>query len=293
MPTSAKDAAGGWENGICIRLFSEEDYLGRPLFTQPEILRANLADVILRMIALKLGAIDDFPFIDRPADKSIRDGFNLLEELGAIQRPNAQKPYQLTENGRIMARMPIDPRLSRMLIEAQTENCLAQMTVIAAALSIQDVRERPLDKEALADQAHRPFVDALSDFITILNIWQAIHHGPPATRTMNALKKFCRQHFFSFRRIREWRDIHGQIRAVLKEQGMAPNATDGNDNGVLPEAGRTDDRAFHPLYAAIHRAILSGFLSNIAFKKEKVFFRAAKDREVMIFPGSGLFKNPG
>ena len=284
---------GRVENGICIRLFSEEDYLGRPLYTQPEILRANLADVILRMIALKLGDIDDFPFIDRPADKSIRDGFNLLEELGAIQRPDAGKPYRLTENGRIMARMPIDPRLSRMLIEAQKENCLAQAAIIAAALSIQDVRERPLDKEALADQAHRPFVDPMSDFITILNIWQAIHHGLLAPRSVNALKKFCRQHFLSFRRIREWRDIHGQIRAVLKEQGLAPCASDGNDNDAISDAGRTADGAFHPLYGAIHRAILSGFLSNIALKKEKVFFRATKDREVMIFPGSGLFKNPG
>jgi ATP-dependent helicase HrpA len=288
-----KGRCGRVANGICIRLFSEEDYQNRPLFTQPEILRANLADVILRMIALKLGDIDSFPFIDRPAEKSIRDGFNLLEELGAIWRPSAQKPYRLTENGRIMARMPIDPRLSRMLIEAQNERCLAQVTVVAAALSIQDVRERPLDKEKLADQAHRPFVDPLSDFITILNIWRAIHDGPAAPRGMNELKKFCRQHFLSFRRIREWRDIHRQVTAVLKEQGMLPETTRRTDAGSVPAAGRDADGAFHPLYGAIHRAILSGFLSNIALKKEKVFFRATKDREVMIFPGSGLFKNPG
>ncbi|WP_419657399.1 HrpA: ATP-dependent RNA helicase [Desulfosarcina variabilis str. Montpellier] len=288
-----KGRCGRVQNGICIRLFSEEDYQSRPLFTQPEILRANLADVILRMISLKLGDIDTFPFIDRPAEKSIRDGFNLLEELGAIWRPNARKAFGLTDNGRIMARMPIDPRLSRMLIEAQKENCLAQVTVIAAALSIQDVRERPLDKENLADQAHRPFVDPLSDFITILNLWTAIHHGPQAPRSMNALKKFCRQHFLSFRRIREWRDIHNQITAVLKEQGMQTEGIGVRNAGPVPDAGRADDGGFHPLYAAIHRAILSGFLSNIALKKEKVFFRAAKEREVMIFPGSGLFKNPG
>ncbi len=288
-----KGRCGRVENGICIRLFSEEDYLNRPLFTQPEILRANLADVILRMISLKLGDIDRFSFIDRPAEKSIRDGFNLLEELGAIWRPSTQKAYRLTDNGCIMARMPIDPRLSRMLIEAQKENCLAQVTVIAAALSIQDVRERPLDKENLADQAHRPFVDPLSDFITILNIWTAIHAGPQAPRSMNGLKKFCRQHFLSFRRIREWRDIHRQITAVLKEQGMLADTRRRTDAGDLPDAGRTDDGGFHPLYGAIHRSILSGFLSNIALKKEKFFFRAAKDREVMIFPGSGLFKNPG
>ena len=288
-----KGRCGRVQNGVCIRLFSEEDYLNRPLFTQPEILRANLADVILRMISLKLGDVDKFPFIDRPAEKSIRDGFNLLEELGAIWRPNAEKAYRLTDNGRIMARMPIDPRLSRMLIEAQKENCLAQTVVIAAALSIQDVRERPLDKENLADQAHRPFVDPLSDFITIRNIWQAIHHGPQAPRSMNALKKFCRQHFLSFRRIREWRDIHNQITAVLKEQGMETGGPGGRSVGPVPETGRTDDGGFHPLYGAIHRSVLSGFLSNIALKKEKVFFRAAKEREVMVFPGSGLFKNPG
>ena len=284
---------GRVENGICIRLFSEADYRNRPLFTQPEILRANLADVILRMISLKLGDIDKFPFIDRPADKSIRDGFNLLEELGAIWRADTRSAYRLTDNGRVMARMPIDPRLSRMLIEAQKENCLAQVTVIAAALSIQDVRERPLDKEKLADQAHRPFVDPLSDFITILNIWNSLHQGPEAPRGMNALKKFCRQHFLSFRRIREWRDIHHQIMAVLKEQGMQPDGANGQNADVIPDDRRSDDGGFHPLYSAIHRSILSGFLSNIALKKEKVFFRATKDREVMIFPGSGLFKNPG
>ena len=260
------------------------------MFTQPEILRANLADVILRMISLKLGDVDTFPFIDRPAEKSIRDGFNLLEELGAIQRPPSGGAFGLTENGRIMSRLPIDPRLSRMLIEAGKENCLAQVAVIGAALSIQDVRERPLDKEAQADQAHRPFVDPLSDFITILNIWTALHEGPQAPNSMGLLRKFCQKHFLSFRRVREWRDIHHQIVAVLKEQGMPVG---GRETGPLPETGRTEKGDFHPLYTAIHRAILSGFLSNIALKKEKVFFHAAKDREVMIFPGSGLFKNPG
>jgi ATP-dependent RNA helicase HrpA len=288
---------GRVENGVCIRLYPEEDYLNRPLFTQPEILRSNLAEVILRMIALKLGDVADFPFIDRPAEKSVRDGFDLLVELGAIVRAGAKRKnapaYQLTENGRTMARMPIDPRLSRMLIEAQKEGCLGQVVIIAAALSIQDVRERPLEKAALADQAHRPFVDPLSDFITILNIWRAIHDRADRPRSMNELKKFCRQHFLSFRRIREWRDIHRQITAALKEEGNGPQALKGP---VLPDeaaAGQDSDGAFHPLYAAIHRSILSGFLSNIALKKEKVFFRAAKDREVMLFPGSGLFKNPG
>lgn len=292
-----KGRCGRVENGVCIRLYPEEDYLNRPLFTQPEILRSNLAEVILRMIALKLGDIADFPFIDRPAEKSIRDGFNLLVELGAIHRAGAKGngavPYRLTENGRAMARMPIDPRLSRMLIEAQKEGCLDQLVIVAAALSIQDVRERPPEKEALADQAHRPFVDPVSDFVTILNIWRAIHDGPGRPRSMNELKKFCRKHFFSFRRIREWRDIHRQITAVLKDQGGGAQKASGQSLPGAAAAGQGEDGAFHPLYGAVHRCILSGFLSNIALKKEKVFYRASKDREVMLFPGSGLFKNPG
>ena len=292
-----KGRCGRVQNGICIRLYPEEDYLNRPLFTQPEILRSNLADVILRMIALKLGDIADFPFIDRPAEKSIRDGFDLLVELGAIQQARAKGrgvlQYQLTENGRTMARLPIDPRLSRMLIEARVEGCLHPMVVIAAALSIQDVRERPLEKEAQADQAQRLFVDAMSDFITILNIWRAIHDSASRPRSLNELKKFCRNHFLSFRRIREWRDIHRQIAAVLKEQRFDPLRSKSQVNQDLSAGSMADDGTFHPLYAAIHRSILSGFLSNIALKKEKVFFRAAKDREVMLFPGSGLFKNPG
>ena len=292
-----KGRCGRVENGVCIRLYTEEDYANRPLFTQPEILRSNLAEVILRMIALKLGNIADFPFIDRPAEKSIQDGFDLLLELGAIVRQDKNRSgaggYRLTENGRTMARLPVDPRLSRMLIEARREGCLDPVVIIAAALSIQDVRERPLDKEALADQAHRQFVDPLSDFVTVLNIWHAIHHSISRPGSMNELKKFCRQHFLSFRRIREWRDIHGQIKAALKEQRFGRMESNGQVLEDLPAGGQADNGSFHPLYAAIHRAILSGFLSNIAMKKEKVFFRASKDREVMLFPGSGLFKNPG
>ncbi len=284
-------------NGVCIRLYTEADYLNRPLFTQPEILRSNLAEVILRMIALKLGEIADFPFVDRPAEKSIRDGFDLLLELGAIVHREGGRQdaagYRLTENGHTMARLPIDPRLSRMLIEARKEGCLGPIIIIAAALSIQDVRERPLEKEAQADQAHRQFVDPLSDFATLLNIWQAIHDRANRPGSMNELKTFCRRNFLSFRRIREWRDIHGQITGVLKEQGFGVIPANGPALGELPTSGQADDGTFHPLYAAMHRAILSGFLSNIAMQKEKMFFRATKDREVMLFPGSGLFKNPG
>jgi len=292
-----KGRCGRVENGVCIRLYPEADYHNRPLFTQPEILRSNLAEVILRMIALDLGDIDAFPFIDRPAEKSIRDGFNLLVELGAIERADTPRKgrlrYRLTENGRTMARLPIDPRLARMLLEAHQEKCLRPIVVIAAALSIQDVRERPLDKEAQADQAHRRFIDPLSDFITLLNIWHALHQAADRPRSMNALRKFCKRHYLSFKRIREWRDIHRQITAVLKEQRFDVARSDALTAGGLPVGNQDENGAFHPLYAAIHRAILSGFLSNIAMRKEKVFYRAAKEREVMLFPGSGLFKNPG
>ncbi|MFO7645875.1 MAG: ATP-dependent RNA helicase HrpA [Desulfosarcina sp.] len=292
-----KGRCGRVANGVCIRLYTEEDYLNRPLFTQPEILRSNLAEVILRMIALNLGAVADFPFIDPPAEKSVRDGFDLLLELGAVQRSDSPRQgpalASLTANGRMMARLPIDPRLSRMLIEARKEGCLGPVVVIAAALSIQDVRERPLDQEAQADRAHQRFVEPLSDFVTLLNIWQAVCESGDRPRSMNELRQFCRRHFLSFRRIREWRDIHGQITAVLREQRFdrsAANARSIKDPAVGHPSG---DGAFHPRYTAIHRAILSGFLSNIAMQKERVFYRAAKDREVMLFPGSGLFKQPG
>lgn len=285
---------GRVEHGICIRLYGEENYQGRPRFTPPEILRANLAEVILRMISLKLGDISTFPFIDRPDPRSIRDGLNLLVELNAIAKNEAHshrkglERYRLTARGRIMARMPIDPRLSRMLIEAEGHGCSPQMLVIAAALSIQDPRERPVEKEQAADQAHRVFKDPASDFVTRLNIWdrsrEIVRAGP--------LKRFCREHFLSFRRMREWRDIHRQLGAIAKEAGLdaVANAKKKAPPPAAPES-RTD--TFGALYTAIHMTILSGFLSNIAHKKEKNIFRAARGRECMLFPGSGLFNRAG
>lgn len=302
-----KGRCGRVENGICVRLFSEADYLSRPLFNQPEILRSNLAEVILRMIALKLGDVDAFPFIDRPAEKSVKDGFNLLQELGAIRKKKkgAKKPqsitgsYMLTGTGRIMARLPIDPRLSRMLIEGTRQGCLDRMIILAAVLSLQDPRERPIEKEAQADQAHAVFKDPISDFIALLNIWDRFHDRLAAVNSMNQMKKFCKKHFISFKRMREWRDIHMQISAILKEHrvlvsGRSVSGPAKKPNGTPgPQKGNKKKEAFHPLYTAIHKSILSGFLSNIAEKKEKQFFKAAKDRDVMIFPGSGLFKDPG
>jgi len=292
-----KGRCGRVQNGICVRLFSEEDFLSRPLFTPPEILRSNLAEVILRMISLKLGDISDFPFIDKPAAKNIKDGFDLLVELGAIKRQTTGtgSRFSLTGKGRVMAKIPLDPRLSGMLIEAQTENCLEEITVIASALSIQDPRERPSEKQAQADQAHAVFKDRASDFITLLNIWNAYHSTWQSAKSNNKLKKFCAESFLSFRRMREWRDIHRQIRAILEETGNLGLETGNSARKSDNRRSATGDLqpATNNKYADIHKAILSGFLSNIAMRKDKNIFQATKGKEVMIFPGSGLFNKPG
>ncbi len=284
---------GRVENGVCIRLYSEEDYYSRPLYTPPEILRSNLAEVILRMIALKLDDIDAFPFIDRPASKSISDGFELLKELGAIREIKQGKKsgnygYALTEMGRFMAKIPLDPRISRMLIEAQSQGCISDITVIAAALSIQDPRERPLEKAEQADLVQAQFANPTSDFITLVNIYycyrQIWHHHKSAGK----LKHFCKQHYLSYKRMREWQDIFEQLRRILEESGV--HVGSHKDHSMDNNKNKT---TFEPEYEAVHRSILSGFISNIAQRKEKNTYNAAKGREVMIFPGSGLFKRGG
>ncbi|MBC8432994.1 MAG: ATP-dependent RNA helicase HrpA [Desulfobacterales bacterium] len=290
-----KGRCGRVENGICIRLFSEEDFHTRPLFTLPEILRANLAEVILRMIALKFGDISDFPFVDRPDPKSIRDGFDMLVELGAIalmpkpETAGGKPGCKLTKTGRLMAKMPVDPRLSRMLIEARVQGCLDEMTVIVAALSIQDPRERPAEKAETADQAHKNFKDPSSDFITLLNIWNQYHQVWNSQKTISQsfkqAKKFCEAHFLSFKRMREWFDIHGQLTQILKDYRFSRS----RQTPSAPRDSYREPDEYAPLYAAIHKSVLSGFLANIAVKKEKNVFQATKGREVMVFPGSTLF----
>lgn len=299
-----KGRCGRVENGICIRLYSEEDFENRPLFTSPEILRANLAEVILKMISLKLGDISNFPFIDKPALKSIQDGFDLLYELGAIvlepnQKKKEKQRFSLTKQGRLMAKMPVDPRLSRMLIEAQTEGCLEALIVIASALSIQDPRERPAEKAQEADQAQKIFCDPFSDFITLLNVWNKYHEVLKREKTTGRIKKFCKTHYLSFKRMREWRDIHAQLSETLKEYGpndknktVKKSRTTKHD---LPEQqtekNTISNTEFSDRYTAIHKSLLSGLLSNIAMKKEKNIFFATKGKEVMIFPGSSLFNS--
>ncbi|MBW2427814.1 MAG: DEAD/DEAH box helicase, partial [Deltaproteobacteria bacterium] len=257
-----KGRCGRVQNGVCLRLYSEDDYQARPQFTPPEIIRANLAEVILRMISLKLGDVAEFPFIDRPALKSINDGFNLLFELGAIknrlkaedtrqktedrgqttenrrQRTDnreqrskgiglveaaevtTNRRVELTDKGRLMAKIPLDPRLSRMLIEAQKERCIPEIAIIAAVLSIQDPRERPAEKTREADRMHAIFDDPGSDFVTLLNLWNRYHTHWQEVKSNNQMKRFCREHYLSFKRMREWRDIHNQITTILEEHNF-------------------------------------------------------------------------
>ena len=280
-----KGRCGRVQNGICIRLFDKADYENRPLFTEPEILRSNLAEVILKMLSLNFANISSFPFTDPPLPKNIRDGIEILRELGAIESVRKYrdaddvKQYAMTEKGRKMARLPIDPRISRMIVEAKKEGCVEEILIIAAALSIQDPRERPVEFEKDADKIHAGFADPTSDFMTLLRIWNRYHSLLRTVKSKNRMKKFCREHYLSFRRMREWIDVYDQLKEILDEQGW---------NGVKKKY--TDDQV---PYEGIHKSILSGYLSNIALKKEKNIYTAGKGKEVMIFPGSGLFNKGG
>ena len=268
--SSARQRAGRCgrvQNGVCIRLYDEKNFLARPEYTQPEIQRSDLAEVILRMIALRLGDVETFPFIDPPRSQAIQGGFNVLRALDAIDDHR-----RLTPLGRDMARLPLAPTVSRMILQARKERALREVLVIASAISIQDPRVRPLGHEKAADQEHKRFVDGESDFIALLNIWKAYHDTFEKLRTQSQMRKFCVQHFLSFNRMREWRDIYMQIRHTLREMGDFRMNRD--------DAG----------YDAIHRSVVSGLLGNVAQKKEGNMYRAARGRDVMLFPGSGLFQ---
>ncbi len=269
-----KGRCGRVEHGICIRLYSEKDYQTRLAFTPPEIMRSNLAEIILRMVDLRLGHPAAFPFVDQPKPKHIKDGYDTLIELGAILRK--EKDYSLTEKGRTMARMPLDPKISRMLLAAEEEGCLREIAIIAAALSIRDPRERPPDKAGQADIAHAPFRHSDSDFLTLLKIWNRYHNTLENLTSRSKQRLFCQEHFLSFSRMREWVQVHDQILAILKEQ-------------KIPLKRREFTEVSTTLYDKIHRSILSGYLSNIAVIKERNIYAAAKGREVTVFPGSTLF----
>jgi len=228
------------------------------------------------MIALGMGNISSFPFIDSPSPGNIRDGFALLKELGAT-KSEGRKVF-LTGKGTAMSRLPLDPRISRMIIDAEKHGCMEEVTIIASALSIQEPRERPLEKEQEADRMHKPFINPASDFITLLNIWNRYHSARRELKTQNRMRRFCREHFLSYGRMREWRDVYEQISNILKEAGH--RKTKKTLQG-------------EPLYEGIHKAILGGYISSIGIKTEKNIYLMAKGREVMIFPGSGLFNHGG
>ncbi len=280
-----KGRCGRVQNGICIRLYSQEEFSQKPMYTPPEIMRSNLAGVILRMLSLNLGSVNSFPFVDRPQPKSIRDGIDILDDLGALTKDDSSEEtnlYKLTEVGRKMAEFPLDPRVSRMLIEAQKEKCVNEIAVIAAALSIQDPRERPYDKADQASKAHALFAHPESDFLTYLNIWNRYHGSLESLPSQSKLRKFCHEHFLSYKRMIEWRDIYHQILDIIDGK----NKTAKSKKHIKIEINQE-------ISDKIHRCILSGYLSNIAQKKEKNFYNAAKSRAVMIFPGSGLFNRAG
>ncbi len=256
--------------GLCIRLYSEEDYADRPDYTLPELQRANLAEVILQMIALGLGEPEEFPFLSPPSRAAVREGYRLLQELGAIDTSR-----QLTPRGRMMAGLPIDPCVARIIIEARELACLREIKIIAAALAIQDPRLYPSGREKEATAAQAVFAHRQSDFLVLLQIWQQCHAAADGSPSWSAIKKFCASHYLSFQRMREWIDLHEQLdRIVSRLEGFADNL---------------EAAAYEPL----HKALLCGFVRNIAVKKTGKIYQGAQNREVMVFPGSHQFSQPG
>ncbi|EDL53694.1 ATP-dependent RNA helicase HrpA [Vibrio mediterranei AK1] len=266
-----KGRCGRVEEGICIRLYSEEDFESRPEFTDPEILRTNLASVILQMTALGLGDIEAFPFVEAPDKRNIQDGVRLLEELGAINDKAKDPKKRLTPIGRKLARLPIDPRLARMVIEAPRLGCLKEVMVIASALSIQDPRERPSDKQQSSDDKHKRFFDKESDFLTFVNLWDYIQKQQKAL-SGNQFRKQCKQDYLNYLRVREWQDVYFQIHQAMREMDEKLNQEPGS-------------------YQSVHTALLVGLLSHIGVKdQEKNEYQGARNARFHIFPASGLFK---
>ena len=258
-----KGRCGRVEPGICIRLYAEEDFNARPAFTDPEILRTNLAAVILQMLHLRLGAIDAFPFIEPPDGKAITDGFNLLQELSAVTRDN-----QLTPMGRQLARLPVDPRLGRMLLEAAQQGSLQEVLIVTSALSVQDPRERPPERQQAADQAHAQWKDGDSDFAALVSLWRGFEEQRQAL-TASPLRNWCRKNFLNYLRLREWRDAHRQLGLICRDLQLTVNKDPAD-------------------YPRLHKAILSGLLSQIGQKAEEGDYLGARQRRFWIHPSSGL-----
>ncbi|WP_454255664.1 ATP-dependent RNA helicase HrpA [Pseudomonas sp. Marseille-Q8238] len=294
-----KGRCGRVEPGICVRLYSEDDFLGRPAFTDPEILRTNLAAVILQMLHLRLGSIEAFPFIEPPDGKAISDGFTLLQELSAVNREG-----QLTPLGRQLARLPIDPRLGRMVLEAAKLGSLDEILIVASALSVQDPRERPMDRQQAADQAHAQWKDVDSDFAALINLWRGFEEKRQELGS-NPLRNWCKKNFLNYLRLREWRDSHRQLVLIARELQLSASKTDGSRERPGPAAQRarpTTDTKVNVIareqaeaseaaqrakgYAAVHKAILSGLLSQIGQKTEDGDYLGARQRRFWIHPSS-------
>ena len=261
-----KGRSGRVQDGVCIRLYSEEDFAERPQYTQPEIQRANLAEVILRMRAYRLGDIETFPFVNPPPPSAIDGGYKLLQELGALDEKR-----ELTQLGHDLSRLPIDPTLGRMLLQSQHEHAGRELLIIAAGLSIQDPRERPLDRKEAAAAAHKRFIDPASDFLSLLKIWDAVHDQWERLRTQGQRRKFCKANFLSYLRMREWQDLHAQL------------------HGALEDLGRFKLNESNADYAAIHRSILTGLLGHVAQRKERNQYQGTGNRLLAMFPGSALY----
>ena len=255
--------------GVAIRLYAQEDFLARPEFTDPEILRTNLASVILQMKALRLGRVEDFPFIDPPDGRLVRDGYDTLLELGAIDDDG-----NLTPTGQKLAKLPVDPRIGRMILASVDEHCVREVLVIAAALAVEDPRERPMEAADKADAAHAEFDDPESDFIALLNLWRA-YHAQAETGTGGRVRRWCRDRFVSFLKMREWISTHDQLSRLADSLGI-----------------KAEDREAPKEH--VHRALLAGLLCNVGVKNDKGGYDGCRGVKFSIFPGSGLFrKGPG
>ena len=263
-----KGRCGRVAEGVCYRLYSEDDYLSRPEFTDPEILRTNLASVILQMESLGLGDISRFPFIEPPDSRQVGDGYKLLEELGAIDQSR-----RLTAVGKTMARLPVDPRLARMLIEAEKQRSLHEVLIIVSALSVQDPWLRPHEKQQAADQAHREFYDKQSDFLTYVNLWQSVEEQREALSNRQ-FRKWLIKNYVSYLRIREWREIHFQLKQLCKSLDWQENQEPAD-------------------YSCIHKSLLSGILSHVGMKEEKRLYAGTRNRKFTPFPGSTIHKQGG
>lgn len=283
--------------GVCLRLYSEPDFAARPFYTDPEILRASLAGVILRMLALGLGRIEDFPFLETPDERAVTDGWQQLQELGALDPQR-----RLSAVGRTMARWPVDVALARMLIAAREHGVLRRMLVVCAFLGIQDPRERPADRRAAADQAHAQFHDPRSEFVGILKLWEA-YRAAHEELTQSKLRDWCERHFLGFLRMREWRELHRQLRVLCEELGWSLDAAVALPTTKKRRARRAADQADDggknpfadpdaPTYALLHRALLAGLPTHVGQKNDKGLFEGPRGRRFQIFPGSPMARQP-